>query len=80
MSVVVKSAVTTNAVMTGAVRRVFVVIALLALSGIVVSSLSLYHHYGTSKTNYCDFGESFNCHGRILRLRLKPACLKLIIF
>ena len=41
--------------------RVFRVIAVLALAGVVVSSVSLQHHYGTSKTNYCDFGESFNC-------------------
>src|SRR5262249_47452234 len=41
--------------------RVFGVIAVLALAGVVVSSVSLQHHYGTSKTSYCDFGESFNC-------------------
>jgi vitamin-K-epoxide reductase (warfarin-sensitive) len=37
------------------------VIAILAVAGIAVSSLSLYHHFQTSKTSYCDFGESFNC-------------------
>jgi vitamin-K-epoxide reductase (warfarin-sensitive) len=47
--------------MTTAVRRVFMVIAVLALAGMVVSSVSLYHHFGTSKTTYCDFSESFNC-------------------
>ena len=26
-----------------------------------MSSVSLHHHYGTSQTNYCDFGASFNC-------------------
>ena len=31
------------------------------LAGAIVSSVSLYHHYGTSQTTYCDFGESFNC-------------------
>jgi vitamin-K-epoxide reductase (warfarin-sensitive) len=36
-------------------------IALLALAGVVVSSVSLYHHYGTSATSYCDIGENFNC-------------------
>jgi uncharacterized membrane protein len=41
--------------------RVFQLIAALALAGIVVSSVSLRHHYGTSQTNYCDFGASFNC-------------------
>lgn len=50
-----------DAFMTKAVRRVLVSIAVLALAGIAVSSLSLYHHYGTSQTTYCDFGESFNC-------------------
>ena len=36
-------------------------ISLLAIAGIVVSSVSLYHHYGSSKTSYCDIGENFNC-------------------
>ena len=36
-------------------------IAALALAGVVVSSVSLYHHYGTSATSYCDIGENFNC-------------------
>ena len=47
--------------MTSASRRLFQVIAILALAGMVVSSVSLYHHYGTSQTTYCDFGASFNC-------------------
>ena len=42
-------------------RRIFPVIAVLALAGIAVSSVSLYHHYQTSKTRYCDFGDNFNC-------------------
>ena len=41
--------------------RILSVIAVLALAGMAVSSVSLYHHYGSSKTNYCDFGENFNC-------------------
>jgi vitamin-K-epoxide reductase (warfarin-sensitive) len=41
--------------------RILVVIAVLAIAGIAVSSVSLYHHYGTSKTSYCDIGENFNC-------------------
>jgi uncharacterized membrane protein len=36
-------------------------VAVLAVSGIVVSSLSLQHHYATSKTPFCDLGETFNC-------------------
>jgi len=47
--------------MTSAERRVFQLIAVFALLGMVVSSVSLQHHYGTSQTNYCDFGTSFNC-------------------
>jgi vitamin-K-epoxide reductase (warfarin-sensitive) len=51
----------TDATMSTAARRVLVAIAVLALAGIVVSSVSLHHHYGTSQTTYCDFGENFNC-------------------
>lgn len=47
--------------MTTAARRVFTAIALLAGAGVIVSSVSLYHHYGTSKTAYCDIGTAFNC-------------------
>ena len=47
--------------MTLLARRLFFIIAILALGGAIVSSVSLYHHYGASKTSYCDFGESFNC-------------------
>jgi len=36
-------------------------IALLAVCGIALSSVSLQHHYATSKTAYCDIGETFNC-------------------
>jgi uncharacterized membrane protein len=42
-------------------RRIYWAIAILALAGAVVSSVSLYHHYGKDKTTYCDFGENFNC-------------------
>jgi uncharacterized membrane protein len=47
--------------MTSTSRRVFQLVAVLALAGVAVSSVSLYHHYGTSQTTYCDFGASFNC-------------------
>jgi uncharacterized membrane protein len=47
--------------MTLLARRMFLVISVLALGGMGVSFVSLYHHYGTSQTSYCDFGESFNC-------------------
>lgn len=36
-------------------------VAILAVCGAVVSSVSLQHHYATSKTAYCDIGETFNC-------------------
>jgi vitamin-K-epoxide reductase (warfarin-sensitive) len=47
--------------MTTVVRRVFVAIAGLTVAGMCVSSVSLYHHFQTSKTDYCDFGQAFNC-------------------
>lgn len=47
--------------MTSSPARLPVIISLLALLGIAVSSLSLYHHFAKSKTSYCDFGQSFNC-------------------
>jgi len=37
------------------------VIAILAVCGIAVSSVSLQHHYATSKTAFCDVGDTFNC-------------------
>ena len=42
-------------------RRLFQVIAGLAVLGIVVSGVSLQHHFAKSKTGYCDFGQNFNC-------------------
>ena len=42
-------------------RRILLVIAILASAGALVSSVSVYHHYGTSATSYCDIGENFNC-------------------
>ncbi len=47
--------------MTSRAKTVFVLIAVCAAAGIAVSSISLYHHYGSSKTSYCDLGENFNC-------------------
>lgn len=42
-------------------RRLLSLIAVLAVCGIAVSSVSLQHHFATSKTAYCDVGENFNC-------------------
>jgi vitamin-K-epoxide reductase (warfarin-sensitive) len=47
--------------MTPLTQRLMNVVAILAVCGITVSSVSLQHHYATSKTAYCDIGEAFNC-------------------
>ena len=48
------------AAMTTAARRLSLAIAVLSIFGILVSSVSLDHHFRKSKTSYCDFGQSFN--------------------
>ena len=50
-----------RAAVTGLTRRLTSLVAILAVCGIAVSSVSLQHHYATSKTAYCDIGEAFNC-------------------
>jgi vitamin-K-epoxide reductase (warfarin-sensitive) len=47
--------------MTLLTNRLMSLVAILAVCGIAVSSVSLQHHYATSKTAYCDIGETFNC-------------------
>lgn len=47
--------------MSSLARRICLAIALLATAGTVVSAISLYHHYQTDKTAYCDLGGNFNC-------------------
>ncbi len=42
-------------------NRVYTAIALLSSAGVLVSSVSLYHHFSKSKTSFCDIGQSFNC-------------------
>jgi uncharacterized membrane protein len=37
------------------------IVAFLAVCGIAISSVSLEHHYATSKTAYCEIGEAFDC-------------------
>jgi vitamin-K-epoxide reductase (warfarin-sensitive) len=49
------------AAVNGRTQRLMSIVAMLAVIGIVVSSVSLQHHYATSKTEYCDIGETFNC-------------------
>lgn len=47
--------------MSAVTQRLMTVVAILAVCGIAVSSVSLQHHFATSKTAYCDIGETFNC-------------------
>lgn len=47
--------------MSPLMERLMSIVAILAVCGIVVSSVSLQHHYAKSKTEFCDIGESFNC-------------------
>ena len=47
--------------MTAMTERLMSVVAILAVCGVVVSSMSLQNHYATSKTAYCDIGEVLNC-------------------
>jgi uncharacterized membrane protein len=42
-------------------RVLFVVIAVLAVAGVVISGVSLQRHYAKSESGFCDFGERFNC-------------------
>ena len=37
------------------------VVAILAVGGIIASSVSMQHHFAKSKTSYCEIGEAFNC-------------------
>jgi vitamin-K-epoxide reductase (warfarin-sensitive) len=36
-------------------------IALVAVAGVAVSSVSLYEHFATSTTSFCNFSDVFNC-------------------
>ena len=45
--------------MTG--RQVCLVIAVLAVGGIIISSISLQHHYTTSESSFCNISETLNC-------------------
>jgi uncharacterized membrane protein len=47
--------------MTPRARWILPGIALAAVAGLAVSSVSLIHHYGREQTSYCDLGASFNC-------------------
>ena len=45
----------------GTQLMIMTAIALLAVAGVAVSSVSLYEHFATSSTSFCDFSQSFNC-------------------
>jgi len=42
-------------------QRLYTIIAALASGGILVSSVSLYHHLGRSRDSFCDLSQSLNC-------------------
>ena len=42
-------------------RILFGFIAVLALAGVTVSAISLQRHYAKSETQFCEFGQKFNC-------------------
>lgn len=42
-------------------QRLMSLIAILAICGIVLSAESLQRHYASSKTAFCDIGETLNC-------------------
>lgn len=39
----------------------FIAVAILAVAGIVISSVSLQRHYAKSASQFCDIGQKFNC-------------------
>ena len=45
----------------GRTDKFYKLILVLAVAGVGVSSVSLYHHFSKAKTSFCDVGESFNC-------------------
>jgi vitamin-K-epoxide reductase (warfarin-sensitive) len=42
-------------------RIFFLLIAVLALAGMIVSAISLQRHYAKSATEFCDFSQQFSC-------------------
>ncbi len=46
---------------SGVIKRMMSMVAIVAVCGIVVSSISLQRHYATSKTAYCDIAATFDC-------------------
>jgi vitamin-K-epoxide reductase (warfarin-sensitive) len=42
-------------------RPLLMVVAILALAGVLISAVSLQRHYAKSATGFCEIGEKFNC-------------------
>lgn len=42
-------------------RWMSLTIAVLSVAGLVISAVSLHHHYGTSQSSFCDLGGNLNC-------------------
>ena len=42
-------------------RHLYIAIAGLAVAGVVVSSISLQHHYSTSQDSFCNLSQTVNC-------------------
>ena len=42
-------------------RHLYIAIAGLAVVGVVVSSISLQHHYSTSQDSFCNLSQTVNC-------------------
>jgi vitamin-K-epoxide reductase (warfarin-sensitive) len=42
-------------------RHLYIAIAALAVVGVVVSSISLQHHYSTAQESFCNLSETVNC-------------------
>lgn len=42
-------------------RFLFILIAVLAFAGAIVSAISLQRHYAKSATDFCDFSQKFSC-------------------
>lgn len=42
-------------------QHLYTIITVLAAAGVLLSSVSLYHHFSRSKTSFCDLSQSFNC-------------------
>ena len=61
MSATPDRSIASNTTPAKATRVLFILIAILALAGMLVSAVSLERHYAKSASAFCDFGERFNC-------------------